>query len=172
MTFGLACCAIEMMSCRATTPRVLALQARASPRQPDVTIVAGTLSKQNGAGLAQGLRSAARTAESPLGGLAARRRARNHPSGRANATPSGTRARPEHYAFGHNFWEAEHDKASCHVFPAATLVHSFHPLRLCCSDRSGGCSICGISCQAIGCWRRPSHRSRWVVISWELLWPR
>jgi len=33
------------------------------------------------------------------GGLAAHRRARNQRRGRSNATPSGTRERPEHYAF-------------------------------------------------------------------------
>ncbi|CAO3680119.1 unnamed protein product [Rhizopus stolonifer] len=48
MTFGLACCAVEMMHCSA--PRYdqdrLGIVFRASPRQSDVMIVAGTLTNK------------------------------------------------------------------------------------------------------------------------------
>lgn len=45
MTFGLACCAIEMMHCAASRYDIdrFGLIFRASPRQSDVMIVAGTL---------------------------------------------------------------------------------------------------------------------------------
>ena len=58
MTFGLACCAVEMM--QASMPRYdlerFGFAPRGSPRQSDVMIVAGTLVQQNGSGAAQGLR--------------------------------------------------------------------------------------------------------------------
>ncbi|CAO3597715.1 unnamed protein product [Absidia cylindrospora] len=48
MTFGLACCAVEMMHC--STPRYdqdrIGIVFRASPRQSDVMIVAGTLTNK------------------------------------------------------------------------------------------------------------------------------
>jgi NADH-quinone oxidoreductase subunit B len=57
MTFGLACCAVEMM--HASTPRYdlerFGTAPRASPRQSDLMIVAWDFDKQNGAGSAQGL---------------------------------------------------------------------------------------------------------------------
>ena len=50
MTFGLACCAVEMM--QAAMPRYdlerFGAAPRASPRQSDVMIVAGTLVNKNG----------------------------------------------------------------------------------------------------------------------------
>lgn len=53
MTFGLACCAIEMMHC--STPRYdqdrMGIIFRASPRQSDVMIVAGTLTNKMAPGL-------------------------------------------------------------------------------------------------------------------------
>ncbi|TVY22385.1 NADH-ubiquinone oxidoreductase 19.3 kDa subunit, mitochondrial [Lachnellula hyalina] len=55
MTFGLACCAIEMMHC--STPRYdqdrLGIIFRASPRQSDVMIVAGTLTNKMAPALRQ-----------------------------------------------------------------------------------------------------------------------
>src|ERR1700727_908078 len=59
MTFGLACCAVEMM--QASMPRYdlerFGFAPRASPRQSDVMIVAGTLNNKR----APGRRSAHRT---------------------------------------------------------------------------------------------------------------
>src|SRR3990170_4695619 len=49
MTFGLACCAIEMMStaaCKFDIDRFGAGVFRASPRQSDVMIVSGTVTKK------------------------------------------------------------------------------------------------------------------------------
>ena len=58
MTFGLACCAMEMM--QASMPRYdlerFGFAPRASPRQSDVMIVAGTLCNKMAPGAAQGLR--------------------------------------------------------------------------------------------------------------------
>ncbi|KFY86136.1 hypothetical protein V500_07843 [Pseudogymnoascus sp. VKM F-4518 (FW-2643)] len=55
MTFGLACCAVEMMHC--STPRYdqdrLGIIFRASPRQSDVMIVAGTLTNKMAPALRQ-----------------------------------------------------------------------------------------------------------------------
>jgi NADH-quinone oxidoreductase B subunit len=55
MTFGLACCALEMMHC--STPRYdqdrLGIIFRASPRQSDVMIVAGTLTNKMAPALRQ-----------------------------------------------------------------------------------------------------------------------
>lgn len=56
MTFGLACCAVEMM--HVSTPRYdqdrLGIIFRASPRQSDVMIVAGTLTNKMAPALRQG----------------------------------------------------------------------------------------------------------------------
>jgi NADH:ubiquinone oxidoreductase subunit B-like Fe-S oxidoreductase len=56
MTFGLACCAVEMM--HVSTPRYdqdrLGVIFRASPRQSDVMIVAGTLTNKMAPALRQG----------------------------------------------------------------------------------------------------------------------
>src|SRR6188472_3376937 len=69
MTFGLACCAIEMM--QASMPRYdlerFGFAPRASPRQSDVMIVAG------GARLTQGLRPDARAALRDLNGIVRQR---------------------------------------------------------------------------------------------------
>ena len=55
MTFGLACCAVEMM--HLSTPRYdqdrLGIIFRASPRQSDVMIVAGTLTNKMAPALRQ-----------------------------------------------------------------------------------------------------------------------
>ncbi|KAH6658577.1 hypothetical protein BKA67DRAFT_602126 [Truncatella angustata] len=55
MTFGLACCAVEMMHC--STPRYdqdrLGIIFRASPRQSDVMIVAGTVTNKMAPALRQ-----------------------------------------------------------------------------------------------------------------------
>ena len=71
MTFGLACCAVEMM--QASMPRYdlerFGFAPRACPRQSDVMIVAGTLYQQDGAGAAQGLRPDAGAALCHLHGL-------------------------------------------------------------------------------------------------------
>ena len=71
MTFGLACCAVEMM--QASMPRYdlerFGFAPRASPRQSDVMIVAGTLNQQDGAGAAQGLRPDAEPALCHLHGF-------------------------------------------------------------------------------------------------------
>ena len=57
MTFGLACCAVEMM--HVGTPRYdverMGAAPRASPRHADVMIIAGTLTKQNGPSSAKSL---------------------------------------------------------------------------------------------------------------------
>ena len=76
MQFGLACCAIEMM--QMSMPRYDAerfgFAPRASPRQSDVMIVAGTLCQQDGAGAPQSIRPDARTALCDLHGLVRERR--------------------------------------------------------------------------------------------------
>ena len=58
MTFGLACCAVEMM--HVSTPRYdqdrLGIIFRASPRQSDIMIVAGTLTNKMAPALRQGRR--------------------------------------------------------------------------------------------------------------------
>ncbi|KAA0184978.1 hypothetical protein HAZT_HAZT003154, partial [Hyalella azteca] len=48
LTFGLACCAVEMMQCAAARYDIdrLGIVFRASPRQADVLIVAGTLTNK------------------------------------------------------------------------------------------------------------------------------
>jgi NADH:ubiquinone oxidoreductase subunit B-like Fe-S oxidoreductase len=55
MTFGLACCAVEMM--HLSTPRYdqdrMGIIFRASPRQSDVMIVAGTLTNKMAPALRQ-----------------------------------------------------------------------------------------------------------------------
>ena len=57
MTFGLACCAVEMMHAYVSRYDLdrFGVVPRPSPRQSDVIIVAGTLTEQNGACLSQGL---------------------------------------------------------------------------------------------------------------------
>ena len=76
MTFGLACCAVEMM--QMSMPRYDAerfgFAPRASPRQSDVMIVAGTLTNKMAPGAAQGLRPDARAALRDLDGLLRQRR--------------------------------------------------------------------------------------------------
>ena len=63
MTFGLACCAVEMM--HTSMPRYdlerFGAAPRASPRQSDVMIVAGTLTNKMGASAKKSLRPNART---------------------------------------------------------------------------------------------------------------
>ena len=53
VTFGLACCAVEMMHAGAGRfdPDRFGMTFRASPRQSDVMIVAGTLCNKNGSAL-------------------------------------------------------------------------------------------------------------------------
>lgn len=48
LTFGLACCAVEMMQCAAARYDIdrFGIVYRASPRQADVIIVAGTLTNK------------------------------------------------------------------------------------------------------------------------------
>ena len=74
MTFGLACCAVEMM--QASMPRYdlerFGFAPRASPRQSDVMIVAGTLTNKMAPALAQGLRPDAQPALRDLDGHRAR----------------------------------------------------------------------------------------------------
>ena len=55
MTFGLACCAVEMMHAGASRYDLdrFGVVFRPSPRQSDVMIVAGTLVNKNGSGLAK-----------------------------------------------------------------------------------------------------------------------
>ena len=71
MTFGLACCAVEMM--QVSMPRYdverFGFAPRASPRQSDVMIVAGTLTNKMAPALAQGLRPDARAALRDLDGV-------------------------------------------------------------------------------------------------------
>ena len=57
MTFGLACCAVEMMHTGASRYDLdrFGVVFRASPRQSDVMIVAGTLCNKMAPALAQGL---------------------------------------------------------------------------------------------------------------------
>ncbi len=96
MTFGLACCAVEMM--QMSMPRYDAerfgFAPRASPRQSDVMIVAGTLTNKMAPALAQGLRPDAGAALRDLHGvvrqwrrllsllLLGRARLRSHRAGR------------------------------------------------------------------------------------------
>src|SRR5690625_6046102 len=56
MTFGLACCAVEMMHAGAARYDLdqFGIIFRASPRQSDLMIVAGSLCDQMGAGLRKG----------------------------------------------------------------------------------------------------------------------
>ncbi len=76
MTFGLACCAVEMM--QASMPRYdlerFGFAPRASPRQSDVMIVAGTLTNKMAPRFAQGLRPDARAALRDLHGFVRQRR--------------------------------------------------------------------------------------------------
>ena len=76
MTFGLACCAVEMM--QASMPRWdlerFGFAPRASPRQSDVMIVAGTLTNKMAPGPAQGLRPDAGAALRHLHGQLRQRR--------------------------------------------------------------------------------------------------
>jgi len=63
LSFGLACCAIEMMSMSASRFDVARFGSevfRPSPRQADLMIVAGRLSQKNGSGHPPTLRSNAR----------------------------------------------------------------------------------------------------------------
>ena len=76
MTFGLACCAVEMI--HAYMPRYdldrLGVIPRASPRQSDVMIVAGTLTNKMAPGAAQGVRPDAGAALGHQHGLVRQRR--------------------------------------------------------------------------------------------------
>jgi len=58
MTFGLACCAVEMMHAGASRYDLdrFGVVFRPSPRQSDVMNVAGTLVNKTGPGAAQGVR--------------------------------------------------------------------------------------------------------------------
>ena len=71
MTFGLACCAVEMM--HMSMPRYdgerFGFAPRASPRQSDVMIVAGTLTNKMAPCFAQGLRPDARASLCHLDGI-------------------------------------------------------------------------------------------------------
>ena len=73
MTFGLACCAVEMMHAGAARLDLdrFGVVFRPSPRQSDVMIVAGTLVNKMAPGAAQGLRPDARSEVGDLDGLAA-----------------------------------------------------------------------------------------------------
>ena len=71
MTFGLACCAIEMMSMGASRFDIARFGAevfRPSPRQSDLMIIAGRVSQQNGPGHPPALRADARTQMGHLDG--------------------------------------------------------------------------------------------------------
>ena len=77
MTFGLACCAIEMMQASMPALRhgaITAPSCAASPRQSDVMIVAGTLTNKMGAGYCKGLRPDARATLRDLDGVLRQRR--------------------------------------------------------------------------------------------------
>ena len=76
MTFGLACCAVEMMHAGASRYDLdrFGVVFRPSPRQSDVMIVAGTLVNKMAAAAAQGLRPDARAALGDLDGLVRERR--------------------------------------------------------------------------------------------------
>ena len=76
MTFGLACCAVEMMHAGAARYDLdrFGVVFRPSPRQSDVMIVAGTLTQQDGPGAAQGVRPDGRAALGDLDGLLRQRR--------------------------------------------------------------------------------------------------
>ncbi len=71
MTFGLACCAVEMMHAGAARYDLdrFGIVFRPSPRQSDVMIVAGTLVNKMAPGAAQGLRPDARAALGHLDGF-------------------------------------------------------------------------------------------------------
>ena len=76
MTFGLACCAVEMMHAGAARYDLdrFGIIFRPSPRQSDVMIVAGTLVNKMAPALRQGLRPDARASLGDLDGLVRERR--------------------------------------------------------------------------------------------------
>ena len=76
MTFGLACCAVEMMHAGAARLDLdrYGVVFRPSPRQSDVMIVAGTLVNKMAPGAAQGLRPDARPEVGHLDGQLRQRR--------------------------------------------------------------------------------------------------
>jgi NADH-quinone oxidoreductase subunit B len=76
MTFGLACCAVEMMHAGASRYDLdrFGIVFRPSPRQSDLMIVAGTLCNKMAPGAAQGLRPDGRAALGALHGLVRQRR--------------------------------------------------------------------------------------------------
>ena len=91
MTFGLACCAVEMMHAGAARYDIdrFGMLFRPSPRQSDLMIVAGTLCN-NGAGAAQGLRPDGRAALGHLDGLLRQRAAAT-----TTTAIGGARLRPD-----------------------------------------------------------------------------